>query len=69
MHPRTADLVGQPRPAALDRRFGGDLQRLLDGGLVLVVDRRVELDDDRRRDADDLAVGELELAVDLSRPG
>ena len=65
VHPRTADLVGQPRPAALDRRLGGDLQRLLDGRLVLVVDRGVELEDDRRGDADDLAVGELELAVDL----
>lgn len=50
-------------PAALDGRFGGDLDRLLDGRLV--ADRRVELDDDRRRDADDLTVGELEPAADL----
>ena len=63
VRPRTANLVGQPRPAALDRRIGGDLERLLDRGLV--ADRRVELQDDRRRDADDLTVGELELAVDL----
>ncbi len=63
VHPRSADLVGQPRPAALDRRFRRDLQRLLDGGLV--GDRCVELNDDRRGDADNLTVGELELAVDL----
>src|SRR6185437_13373801 len=62
VHAGPADLVGQPRPAALDGRFGGDLQRPLDGGLVR--DRRVELDDDRRRDADGLAVGELESTVD-----
>ncbi len=63
VHPRTAHLVGQPRPAALDRRFRRDLQRLLDGGLV--ADRRVELNDHRRCDTDDLTVGQLELTVDL----
>ncbi len=67
VHPRTAFLVGQPRPAALGRLIGGHLQRLLHGGSVLVADRRVELDDDRHRDANDLPVGELELAVDLCR--
>ncbi len=60
---RTFGFVRQPRPTALDRRVGGDLQGPLHRGLV--ADRRVELQDDRRRHADDLAVGELELAVDL----
>ena len=63
MHPRPAHLVGQPRPAALDGRFRRDRQRLLDGGLV--ADRRVELDDHRRGDTDNLPVGQLELTVDL----
>jgi len=62
VHPGAADLVGQPRPTALHGRFGGDLQRPLDGGFIR--DRRVELDDDRRRDSDGLAVGQLESAVD-----
>ena len=62
VHAGALGFVGQPRPAALDRRLGGDFQRPLDGGLV--GDRRVELDDDRRRDPDGLAVGELKPAVD-----
>ena len=65
VQPRALGLVGQPRPAALGRRVGGDRHRLLDGGLVLVVDGGIELQDDRRRDPDVLTVGELELPVDL----
>src|SRR6202012_4488454 len=38
-----AHLVGQPGPAALDGRLGGDLQRPLNGGLVR--DRRIEFGD------------------------
>ena len=34
VHPGALHLVGQPGPAALDRRVGGDGQRPLDGGLV-----------------------------------
>src|SRR5262249_60121741 len=45
---------------------GGYFQRFLQGGPSRIVDRRVELNDDRRCDADDLTVGELELTVDLS---
>ncbi len=62
VHAGALRLVGQPGPAALDRRVGGDGDGLLDGGLV--ADRRVELDDDGRRDTDGLAVGQLESPVD-----
>lgn len=65
VHPRPAHLVGQPGPAALGRRGRGDGQRLFHIGLVLVVDRGVELQDDRHRDPDGLPVGQLELTVDL----
>src|SRR4029453_14685153 len=64
VRPRSADLVGHPPPAALDRGSRCDLERLLDG--CLVGDRRVELNDDRRGDPNRLTVGELELTVDLS---
>ena len=63
VHAGALRLVGQPGPTALDGRVGGDGERLLDGGLV--ADRCVELDDDRRRDPDGLAVGQLEAAADL----
>ena len=62
---RTLRLVRQPRPAALGGRIGGDDERAFDRGLVF--DRRAELHDDRRRDPDRLAVGELELAADGGR--
>ena len=65
MQPGTLRLVGQPGPAALGRRVGDDGERPLHVGPVRIVDRGVELHDDRRRDADGLAVGKLELAVDL----
>src|SRR6185312_13484283 len=56
-------LVGQPGPTALDGRIRGDGERFFDGGLV--GDRGVELQDDRRRDPDGLAVGQLERPADL----
>ena len=62
VHARALRLVGQPGPAALDGRGGGDGERLFDGGLV--ADRCVELDDDRCGDTDGLAVGQLECAAD-----
>ena len=66
VHAGAADFIGQPGPAALHRRGGGDGQGAFDGGFRVIADGRVELHDDRRCDADHLAVGELELPVDSS---
>jgi len=69
VHPGAAHLVGQPRPAALDRRIAGDRQRPFDVRPRLLRDGRVELQDDRRGDAHHLPIGQLEAAVDLTGRG
>ncbi|MCO5555082.1 hypothetical protein L7F22_008622 [Adiantum nelumboides] len=61
VHARAAVLVRQPAPRALDLRRGRDLQDLLDRGAVL--DVPVELDLDRRGDADGAVVADVQGAA------